>query len=616
MRQLAPVLLLLALVASAWAETPVAVTTPASDAACAGQPDKCRPGRQERKQAFSAYRQGQRYKDHNRLAEAFEAFKHAAALDPYNADYASAREFARQQLIHDRIEEGNKLLSDGQKAKAAIAFGTALELDPSNEFTLQRLRDAAGEEAPKAIPKLQLVASADELQVKPNPVRADFHFTGDIRQLYQEIARIYGLKVAFDESITPRQVRFDVNYLSFFQAVDLAGKVSHTMWAPMSEGEFIVAAENIANHKQYDRMAMRTFHLSDVTEATQLNDLVNTLRTVFEVRMVSVQPSKSTMVLRAPTETVEAAARFLEAIAGGPPQVMLEIEAFEVNHTVMRALGISPPLQFTLFNIPASALALLAQPNVSQLINQLFASGGINQANVTALQSLLAQLQSQSQNPLLSQPFFTFGGGITHFGVGVPPLTATAQLSDAHLATLEHMNMRAMQGKAATFRIGTRYPIMNASFSPIFNSPALASVISNGSFLSAFPSFQYEDLGLIVKATPFLHSENDVTLNLETAIRALGVQSLNGVPVITNREYKGMITVKDGEPAVVAGMVTKSEVRALSGLPGFASIPGLGRLASTTNDQDIAAEVLIVITPHVLSSARSGSAEFYLGPGH
>jgi general secretion pathway protein D len=614
MRQLAPVLILMVLAAASWADTPV-VTSPGATAVCA-EPQECHVGRQERKQAFSAYRQGQRYKQHGRLEEAYDAFKHAAGLVPYNTDYASAREFARQQLVYNDIEAGNKLLEQGDQKKAVVKFRSALELDPTNEFALQRLRDAIGDDPPKVAPKLQLVASADELQVKPRPVRADFHFTGDVRQLYQEIAKIFGLRVAFDESVTPREVRFDVNNLSFFQAAALAGKVSHAMWASVSENEFIVAADTPANHKQYDRMAMRTFYISDATEATQLNDLVNTLRTVFEVRMISVQPSKSTLVLRAPTEAVEAAARFLEAIAGPQPQVMLEIQAFEVNHTVMRALGISPPLEFNMFNVPAAASLLLQQPNVQQLINQLFASGGINQANVTALQGLLAQLQSQSQNPLLSQPFFTFGGGITRFAVTVPPLTATAQLSDAQLATLEHMNMRAMQGKPATFRLGTRYPIMNASFSPIFNSPALASVIGNGSYLPAFPSFQYEDLGLSVKATVFLHAQDDVTLNLETAIRALGVQSLNGVPVITNREYKGTITVKDGEPAVVAGMVTRSEQKSLSGLPGFANIPGLGRLASTTNDQDIEAEVLIVITPHVLSHARNGATEVYLGPGH
>ncbi len=615
MRQLAPVFLLLGLTATAWADSPV-LNAPTSSTGCAEQADKCRVGRLERKQAFSVYRQGQRYKDRRQMDQAFEAFKHAAALDPYNPDYASAREFARQQLVYDQIEAGNKLLEKGDKAKAVIAFGSALELDPANEFALQRLRDALGDQEPKALPKLELVASADQIQVKPKPLSADFHFAGDVRQLYQDIAKVFGLHVSFDESVTARQVHFDVDNLNFFQAADLAGKVGHLMWAPMSETEFIVAPDNPGNHKQYDRMALRSFYIPDTTEATQLNDLVNTLRTVFEVRMVSVQPSKSSMELRAPSDAVEAAARFLEAMAGGPPQVMLEIQAFEINRTVMNALGIQPPLQFTMFNIPESALALLAQPNVQQLINQLFASGGINQANISALQGLLAQLQSQSQNPLLKQPFATFGGGITRFGVGIPPLTATFNMNNARLATLEHMNMRAMQGKPATFRLGTRYPIMNASFSPIFNSPALTSVLANGSYLPAFPSFQYEDLGLSVKATPYLHSADDVTLNLETAIRALGVQSLNGVPVITNREYKGMITVKDGEPAVVAGMVTRSEVRSLSGLPGFANIPGLGRLASTSNNQDVEAEVLIIITPHVLSRARSGASEVYLGPGN
>ena len=54
----------------------------------------------------------------------------------------------------------------------------------------------------------------------------------------------------------------------------------------------------------------------------------------------------------------------------------------------------------------------------------------------------------------------------------------------------------------AKFRVGSRYPILNASFAPVFNTPAISSVIQNNSFPGPFPSFNYEDIGLSVKAKP------------------------------------------------------------------------------------------------------------------
>ena len=50
-----------------------------------------------------------------------------------------------------------------------------------------------------------------------------------------------------------------------------------------------------------------------------------------------------------------------------------------------------------------------------------------------------------------------------------------------------------------------------------------------------------------------------MSLQLEITIRSLAGAIFNGVPVIGNREYKGTITLLDGEPAVVAGQVTHSE---------------------------------------------------------
>ena len=92
--------------------------------------------------------------------------------------------------------------------------------------------------------------------------------------------------------------------------------------------------------------------------------------------------------------------------------------------------------------------------------------------------------------------------------------------------------------------------MINASFAPVFNTPAIASVIQNNSFQSPFPSFTFEDIGLSVKAKPLVNGNSDVSMDLELQFRALQGQSINGVPVISNREYKGSMTLRDGEPAL------------------------------------------------------------------
>jgi general secretion pathway protein D len=184
-------------------------------------------------------------------------------------------------------------------------------------------------------------------------------------------------------------------------------------------------------------------------------------------------------------------------------------------------------------------------------------------------------------------------------------------LNQGWVKTLDHATLRASQSNDATFRMGSRFPILNASFAPIFNSSSISRVIQNNSFQAAFPSFSYEDLGLTIKAKPAI-SETDVSLQLEINLRSLSGESINGVPIIGNREYKGSISLLDGEPAVVAGEVTHSETRALSGIPGLGQVPGLNRITANNSRQYEDDELLVVITPHVTSRGTGQATEVYL----
>jgi general secretion pathway protein D len=75
-----------------------------------------------------------------------------------------------------------------------------------------------------------------------------------------------------------------------------------------------------------------------------------------------------------------------------------------------------------------------------------------------------------------------------------------------------------------------------------------------------------------------------------------------------NREYKGGILLKEGDQAVVAGMLTQSDERSLNGLPLFFGVPGIGLLTGQNSKQEEDDELLILITPHVVRSPERAEA--------
>jgi general secretion pathway protein D len=588
-----------------------AADLPASPA-CAGAAGKCEVSAKDLKQAREVFARGLKLQNSGKKEEAFEAFERASNLAPKSFEYLTAREVMRQQLVLDHLQRGNSALQAGRQVEALAEFRAALHLDSSNEFALQRLHDALAEWAPaQPVARARVLAAAGEIHVEPQPVRHDFSIRGDSRTLLEQVANAYGMTSVIDESVLSRRVRFDIDNVDFFTAMQAAGRVTKTFWAPVSEKQIIIAADTPENHRQYDRMALRTIYVPDATTPQQLNDVANLLRSLFEIRFLNQQPSTSTITVRAPQRMLDAATRLLEGLDSARPQIMLDVKVYEINHTMTRSMGIDTPAQFQMFNIPVGALAALGRQNIQDLINQLIANGGINQANSQALSALLAQLQNQAGS-LFSQPVATFGGGSTLTGLTIPQVTATLSLNESAVNTLEHATLHAAHGDTATFRVGSRYPILNASFAPIFNTPAITQVIANNSFASPFPSFNYEDLGLTLKAKPAVHGDASVGLDLELQLRTLQGQSINGVPIISERDYKGMINVKDGEPAVIAGTVSNSEQISLRGLPGIGQLPGLNKVGASNNKQVTEDELLLVITPHLVKGPSTAGTEVWL----
>jgi len=567
----------------------------------------------EAKKQFAA---GAKLQSSGKPSEAFEKFKTASQLDPRNVEYATARELTRQHLVMEALERGNKALLANNEVVATAEFRQALEIDPTNEFARQRLHDAIWEDSSASGRTLQLAQQSIEVALSPDSKRQDFHYKGDSRGLLTQVARAYGITATIDDSVRTRPVRFDIDHVTFAEAMEAATSVTKTFWIALSGSQMYVVADTAENRRNFERLAIRTFYLSDVSTPQELTELVNALRVILDIRFILQNAAQSTITIRAPQPVVEAASQLIESLMGGRPQVMLDVRVYQVSSSLARQLGVQWPTQFTMFNISRALIASLGV-GAQNLINQLIASGGINQANSQAIQALLAQLQQSNQNPLLSTPFATFGGGLTLMGLSwTPPLTVNLQVNESDVRNLEHVDLLASQNTPALMRIGERYPIVNATFAPIFNSTAISQVLGNRSYVAPFPSFNFEDLGLNLKATPIIHSNTDVSLKIELNIRTLGAQTNNGIPIILNREYVGSITLKNEESGVVAGLISKEDARSLSGYPFLSRVPGVSYAASVHDKNVNDDELLVVMTPHIVRMARSEGFAVQLPVGH
>jgi general secretion pathway protein D len=547
---------------------------------------------------------------------AFEKFERATQLDPRSREYLTAREMARQQLVKEAIQRGNQDMLSGNEAAAAVEFRRALEIDPTNEYARQRVKDSVWGVEKVPTRTLQVAQNSIDAQVSPSAERKDFHVKGESRNLLTQVARAYGITATLDDSVQTRQLHFDIDNVNFAEAMEAATQVTKTFWIPLSGSQMYVVADTAENRKNFERLAIRTYYLSDVLSPPELVDTVSALRQLLNIRFIQQDAAQSTITIRAPLPVVEAATQMIESLAGGRPQVMLDVRVYQISSSLMRQMGTQLPTSFNMFNLSPTLLASLV-PGGIDAINQLISSGGINQANSTAIQALLAQLQSAAQNPLLTTPFATFGGGMTMKGVSAtPPIAVNLQVNESDVKNLEHVTLLAAQNSPALLRVGERYPIVNATFAPIYNSSAISQVIGNQSYQAPVPSINYEDLGLNLKATPIIHSNTDVSLTIDVNIRTLGGQSVNGVPIINNREYVGSITLKNEESGVVAGLLTKADALSLSGYPFLSRVPGINYGTSVQNKNVNNDELLIVMTPHILRMAPQEGFAVQIPVGH
>jgi general secretion pathway protein D len=585
------------------------------------------PSKHDLKLAERDYRRGRKLFKKGDLDAAESAYAEAARLAPANEIYVAERELTRTKLVSDLLATAETARQSGDHAAATGAIERAHDLDPTNTAVDEQVRAEATAEQPAVLPSSDLAkVETGVIQLQPTGLKAPIHFRGGGQELVRQVFQHYGIMVSLDESVPNQTVRIDTDDLDFSAAQRMVLLMTDSFCVPLDAHRALIAKDSRQNREKFERQYVETVYMPGLTHE-ELQDASSVVKQIFQVRQTTTNAENGSITLRAPQATLQAANAVLTDLYQGNSQVLIKLTLYQITQTRERVVGIQLPSALTIYNIPAELASLYLQ--YASLIQQLIASGLVNANNPLEIIAALIASGELTSGPF-TEGFVRFGGGLTGFAATIGSgSTLNADLNSSNTRQLDQVQLRVGNKETATFRSGTRYPIITASYSSVgVSSAALGTAGANimqllqqnglsGALAATptIPSVQYEDLGLTIKATPTIQKSGDVSMKLELKLSALAGGSLNNVPILANREFQTTIGVKEGEASIITSLLSRQESKALTGIPGLNDIPGF---PATNVDHTVdTSELVMVLEPHVVRLDHpNGESKMIILPRH
>jgi Flp pilus assembly secretin CpaC len=594
------------------AQASPAAVSPTKDESTAIQ-----PSRENKRRAVKLFLDATKLFKKEQFEAAMRGYQQASALDPSNANYSLAVDVARGHTVTALIQAAAKDRIRGDLLAERADLTHAFEIDPRNIQVTEHLHELGADalESQSTLPYEKAANSIAEAVPFEHPAGVKtFHLHTGERQLIQEVFKAFGLDATLDESVRGSQTRMDVDNVNFDQAMEVLSLVTHTFFVPLDVQRVLVAADTRSNRDQFERQELETVYLPALTQS-ELSAMGLMAKNVFNVQRSSSDQKAKTLTLRASETTLNAFNSTMRELLNGRSQVLLQVQMFELAHTNNRNTGIQPPASVSAFNVYAEEQSIL---NSNQaLVQQIISSGLAAPGDTLAILGILLA-SGKIPSSLFSNGVALFGGGITQSALAPGAASFNIMLNSSNSRALDDIQLRLGDGEAGTIRSGTRYPIQTASFSGLSGSASsiagltgagtsssLTSLLSNlASSVPNVPQIEYQDLGLTLKTTANVMRNSEVALTIDMKVVALSGTSINGNPVLNNQAYSGVLTLKQGEGAVLISNINKQESNAISGVPGLSEIPGLNDITDK-NTQTSVATLLIVITPHVVRGSQA-----------
>lgn len=291
-----------------------------------------------------------------------------------------------------------------------------------------------------------------------------------------------------------------------------------------------------------------------------------------DVRVIADNENNALLILASPSDydTIQAALRQIDIPRR---QVKVEVLVAEVTLSDQLRFGIE--------------WFIKSRPGV---VGALRNPGGENSILPTALPrtpTLPAATDSRSQvQPVRGLQLIDVVGG---------DVRAVLQAfgEDGRSRTLSTPNISVLDNEKASINVGRQISVDTGS--------------TTGTGGVTTTSRQYVNTGVILNVTPRINAGGRVTLEIEQEVSS-PTGTATGNPNIDTRKAKTVVNVGSGETMVLAGLIAKTTGGGSSGVPLLSKIPVLGALFGTQSFSKEETELVILITPQVITNSDDSRA--------
>src|SRR5689334_18273879 len=539
--------------------------------------------------AKSLFQKGVKAEARQDYEAAFDFYKAAYQQKPEDLRYRVPFERTRLLASSSKIKRGQKLREQGNLPDALALFQQAFEVDPSNDLAIQEIRrtqalmQKPGSAGPGAsIPPARQQEEDDPLRKRlesasgpaalaqfPDaaPLTA-IEMTDDSKVLYETVGKLANINVLFDPDYTSRRLPIKLKNVNLQEALDIIALESRTFWRPVTPNTIFVAQDTQAKRRELEQNVVKTFYLGNVSAPTDLQDMVNAIRTVLEVQRIQQIPSQSAIVIKGTPDQLALASKMIDDIDKSKPEVIVDVWVAQVRRDKLRNLGITPPQNLTVSLQGTNSRTSGSTGGTTTTTS----TGGLNFNDLQHLNS-------------------------TNYAVTIDSLKAVALFSDADTKIMQNPKIRATDNEKATLTIADKIPIATGSFgTPLGVGTAVGAVGVN-------TQFTYTDVGVKMEITPRVHPDGQVTLKTSMEISNLnGSQTIGGItqPVISLRKVEHTIRLLDGETNLLGGILEVQDTKTTGGTPFLGEIPIIKYLFTSTNKEVITNELVFLLVPHIV----------------
>ena len=106
---------------------------------------------------------------------------------------------------------------------------------------------------------------------------------------------------------------------------------SKTFWRPVTPNTIFVAADNPAKRKELEQSVIKTFYLANLSQPTEIQEVVNTLRSILEIQKVQPLPSQGAIVVRGTPDQIAWREKLIDDLDKSKPEVVVEVAIMQIS---------------------------------------------------------------------------------------------------------------------------------------------------------------------------------------------------------------------------------------------------------------------------------------------